>query len=73
MLALVMQALFGETPEEYITSAKAIEEIDIFKAIEIMEKAAKKYPKNADVLSFYGLMVSKGAGQANLLKAGGMV
>ncbi len=73
LMLVVMFSLFGKTAEDYIKSAQAIENIDIFKAIEIMEEASEEFPKNADVLSLYGLMVSKGAGQASMLKAEGMV
>ncbi len=64
---------FGKTAEEYIESARAMENEDIFDAIEIMEEAVDEYPDNVDVLSVYGLMVSKGSGQTNFLKAGSMV
>lgn len=73
ILILMNISLFSESPEEYITSAKSFERSDIFKAIDIMERAAEEYPENVDVLSFYGLMVSKGSGQASMLKAGAMV
>ena len=64
--------LFATTAQEYIESAQALEESDVFQAIKVMEEAADEFPNNADILSFYGLLVSKGAGQVNFLKAGGM-
>ncbi len=70
---LLMVSIFAKTAEDYISSAYAMEDEDIFKAIEIMEQASKDFPENVDVLSVYGLMVSKGSGQANLIKAGSMV
>lgn len=62
--------LFGKTAQEFIDSAIALEQEDIFKAVEMMEKGAEEYPDNADILSVYGLMLSKSAGQVSFLKAG---
>ena len=71
-LTLMLLSLSGKTAKEYINSAYSIENSDIFEAIDIMEEAAEEYPDNADVLSVYGLMLSKGAGQVSFLKAGMM-
>lgn len=70
IITLASINLFSKTAEEYISSASAIESSDIFEATEIMEEAYDQYPKNTDVLSVYGLMLSKSAGQVNFLKAG---
>lgn len=62
--------IFASTAEEYINSARSLENSNISKAVEIMEEANDKYPDNADVLSVYALMLSRQAGQVNFLKAG---
>ncbi len=69
-IVLLAMNLFSKTAQEYIDSAFVLENSDIFEATEIMEKAVEEYPENADILSVYGLMLSKSAGQVNFLKAG---
>lgn len=70
ILAFVTMNLFSKTAQEFIDSASAIESSDLFEAIDIMEEAYDQYPENADILSVYALMLSKGAGQVNFFKAG---
>lgn len=72
IISLGTVKLFSDTAQEYLDSARAWEHSDIFQALEIMEEAAEKYPDNVDILALYGLMISKGAGQSNFIKARGM-
>lgn len=70
IIVFVAMNIFASTAEEYINSARSLENSNISKAVEIMEEANDKYPDNADVLSVYALMLSRQAGQVNFLKAG---
>ena len=61
----------GKTVQEWLNSALEAETNSVKEAITIMEKAEAEYPQNPDILSMYGLMLSKRAGEVNFLKAGG--
>lgn len=61
----------GKTVQEWLNSALEAETNSVKEAIKIMGKAEAEYPQDPDILSMYGLMLSKRAGEVNFLKAGG--
>jgi tetratricopeptide (TPR) repeat protein len=69
MIVCFVVTLVGKSTEDWISEAKEFEAKDIDKAIDIMEDAYDEYEKDIDILSYYGLVLSKGAGQANMLRA----
>ena len=66
---LLTLLVWGETPQEYINTAFKYENEDVNKAIEIMKTAKKEFPANPDILSVYGYMAGKGAGETYMLRA----
>ncbi len=66
---LLTSMVLGDNVNDKIKQAKQIENEDIFKAIDMMEDLYESNPKNIALLSYYGLILSKGAGQANMMKA----
>lgn len=66
---LLTLLVWGETPQEYINTAFKYEIEDVNKAIEIMKTAKKEFPANPDILSVYGYMAGKGAGETYMLRA----
>ncbi|OQY38520.1 MAG: hypothetical protein B6226_03535 [Candidatus Cloacimonetes bacterium 4572_65] len=62
--------LSSKEPEEWILEAERTINSDVKDAVKIMKQAEKEYPENADVLAYYGSVLSRSAGQASMLKAG---
>lgn len=69
MLLVFTLFAWGEAPQEFIEKAFEYENKDIDKAIEIMKRAKKEFPTDPDILSVYGYMTGKGAGETYMLRA----
>lgn len=71
LILVAFLTIQAKTAQEWIDSTLKVETKSIKDAIKIMEKATAEYPNNPDILSLYGLMLSKRAGEVTIFSAAG--